>query len=236
MTFPGEYRTANTVLAQPETDRWGLRAPLEALGHRVLDQAVHAPAAAELIVRLDPELVVMDAHLLDAGGPAGGARAETWRRAALVLVASEWDESSLQAAVGAGAVACLIQPVRVDQLGLSIQIGLARHAELAALRSTQAQLEQQRATGRHLAQAKGILMQRLGVGEGEAHLLLHHRARSTRRTLTSAIEEVLMADRFFMELERSVRRPWGSEAARAVRRAAWGAHAPVPGPGHPAEA
>ena len=107
----------------------------------------------------------------------------------------------------AGALACLVRPLGVAQLGLSILVALARHAEIAALRGARAELQERLEARKRAVRAKGILMRRLRIPEDEAHLLLQHRARRTRRPLAEAIDEVLAADRFFADLELSLREP-----------------------------
>lgn len=236
MMLPDEYRTANVVLAEQPMNGWGLRAPLEALGHRVLAQAEEGEAALGLVERLNPDLVVMDVRLRGLDGLQAAARMQARRRRALVLVTPEWDAPALDAAVAAGALACLVRPVGVEQLGLTTQVVLARHAELAALEALRAELEGRMETGKLALRAKGVLMRRLGVGEGEAHLLLHHRARRTRRPLEDAIEEVLAADRFFVEMEQSLRQPPRVKAPAAPSRAPVPVPAAGPGGQRPAGA
>jgi len=190
------------LLAEPPSDGWGLRAPLEALGHRVLGEAADGETAVRLAERLDPGLLVMDVHLDGLCGLGAAERIQARRRRPLVFVASRWCPASLDAAIAAGALACLVRPVRVVQLELSLQVALGLDALMAALRREQAELAAKLEAGKLAVRAKGILMRRLGVGEAEAHLLLQHRARRTRRPLTAVVEEVLAADRFFADLER----------------------------------
>lgn len=201
----GDRPRASIVLAEPPMNGWGLRAPLEALGHQVVGQAEDGEAAVELAMRLNPELVVLDVQLPGLGGIRAAERLQSADHRGLVFVASHWDPATLDEAVGAGALACLVRPVGVAQLGLSLLVALARHAEIATLREAQAELQGRLEARKQAVRAKGILMRRLGIYEGEAHLVLQRRARSTRRPLAQAIEEVLAADRFFADLERSLR-------------------------------
>lgn len=203
----GDRPGATIVLAEPPMNGWGLRAPLEALGHQVVGQAEDGELAVELAARLNPDLVVLDVQLPGLGGLRAAERLRSVERGGLVFVASHWDPGTLDAAVNAGALACLVRPLGVAQLGLSILVALARHAEIAALRETRAELQARLEARKRAVRAKGILMRRLGIHEAEAHLVLQRRARSTRRPLALAIDEVLAADGFFAGLERSLREP-----------------------------
>ena len=191
------------VVAEPLADGWGLRGPLEALGYRVLGQAADGETAVALTQRLNPSLVILDLHLPGLNGLRAAERLQSERRSTLVFVASQWDPACLEAAVGLGAVACLARPLGVEQLGLSLRVALAVGAEVEALRRAQAELAAKLAGGKLVERAKGILMRRLGLGEAQAHLLLHHRARETRRPVAAVSEEVMVADGFFADLERS---------------------------------
>lgn len=206
MDGKGDRPGATIVLAEPPMDGWGLRAPLEALGHEVVGHAEETGAAVELAASLKPDLVVLDVQLPGLAGGIGTAeRLRCAERTGLVCVASRWDPATLDAAVGAGALACLIRPVGVAQLGLSILVALARRAEIAALQETCAELQARLEARKRAVRAKGILMRRLGIDEAQAHLVLQQRARNTRQPLPVAIEEVLAADRFFADLERWLR-------------------------------
>jgi AmiR/NasT family two-component response regulator len=78
---------------------------------------------------------------------------------------------------------------------------------MTALREARAELLAKLEGRKQAVRAKGILMRRLGIDEAQAHLVLQHRARNTRRPLGSAVDEVLAADRFFSDLEHSLREP-----------------------------
>ncbi len=203
----GDRPGASIVLAEPPMDGWGLRAPLEALGHDVVGHAEDGEAAVELAARLKPDLVVLDVQLPGLGGIRAAERLQSAERAGFVFVASRWEPATLDAAVDAGALACLVRPVGVAQLGLSILVALARCAEIAALRGARAELQERLEARKRAVRAKGILMRRLGIDEPEAHLGLQRRARNTRRPLAAAIDDVQAADRFFADLERSLREP-----------------------------
>src|SRR5574341_1063423 len=138
----GHRPEATIVLGEPPMNGWGLRAPLEALGHEVVGHAEDGEGAVELAARLKPDLVVLDVQLGGFGGIGAAERLRPDGHAGFVFVASRWDPATLD-------------------------------ARKRAMR------------------AKGILMRRLGIDEGAAHLMLQRRARNTRRPLAMAIDEVV---------------------------------------------
>ncbi len=203
----GDRRGATIVLAEPPLNGWGLRAPLEALGHEVVGHAQDGEAAVALAADLNPDLVLLDVQLPRFGGLWAAERLRSPAGRGFVFVASQWDPATLDAAVGAGALACLVRPLGVVQLGLSLLVALARWAEITALQAARGELQARLEARKRAVRAKGILMRRLAIDEDRAHLLLQHRARNSRRPLAEAIEEVLAADRFFADLEHSLHEP-----------------------------
>ncbi len=224
------------VVAEALADGWGVRGPLEALGYRVLGHAADGETAVTLTQRLNPSLVILDPHLPGLNGLEAAARIQAERARTLVFVASQWEPACLEAAVGLGAVACLARPLGVEQLGLSLRVALAVGADVEVLRQAQDELAAKLAAGKLVERAKGILIRRLGVGEAQAHLLLHHRARQTRRRLAAVSEEVVAADGFFAELERSPREAAWTPAPMPGRWTPHGAAIPEGAAGHAARA
>jgi AmiR/NasT family two-component response regulator len=95
------------------------------------------------------------------------------------------------AAAAERGIDAVARPVTADSVREAIEVAMHRHAERRALTDEIAQLEgalQRRAV---IERAKGILMERHGVGEREAFELLRSQARSTSRPLVAIAQSVL---------------------------------------------
>jgi response regulator NasT len=162
---------------------------LGALGHAVTATAVDLAQVTEAIAREEPELSVVvvhndDEHALDlveeitefAGGPVIALQAvedaEFARRAA---------ERGIYAAVRDG------DP---QALQSAIEIALRRHAETQRLTEQVGRLESALERRAVIERAKGILMERHGIGDREAFDRLRTHARSNNRTVVDVAGSV----------------------------------------------
>jgi AmiR/NasT family two-component response regulator len=179
-----EAQTGLRVLAADEDHEALTRtaAVLGRLGHEVTATAVDLAQVTEAIAREDPQLSVVvvhddDEHALDlieeisafASGPivalVADPQSEFVRRAAergIYAVAQEADEDALQSA---------------------IEVAVRRHADATSLEQQVERLETALERRAVIERAKGILMERHGIGEREAFDFLRGHARSRSRTV-----------------------------------------------------
>jgi AmiR/NasT family two-component response regulator len=167
-----------------------LHAVLTEFGHEVTPYAVSVSEAIELIAREDPELAIVmtdndDEHALAligeaveyASGPViaqlRGADADFLSRAAELGISAYVDSLDPEAVQGA------------------IEIAMRRYRESSRLYERVEQLEGALARRAAIERAKGILMERHGVGERESFEMLRDQARSTGRRVIDVSQAVL---------------------------------------------
>jgi response regulator NasT len=92
-----------------------------------------------------------------------------------------------------GTLGYLIKPIDVLNLLPAIESAIARARDLAALRTTQEQLNTALQQGRETSIAIGILMERMAVGRNAAFARLRDAARSQRRRVSEVASEMLRA-------------------------------------------
>jgi response regulator NasT len=186
-----DTHTGLRVLAADE-DQQALErtaAALGQLGHQVTATAIDLAQVTEAIAREDPELSVVvvhddDDHALDlieeisafASGPiialVAGQDAEFVGRAAergIYAFAREADSEALQSA---------------------IEVAIRRHGEATHLEQQVDRLETALERRALIERAKGILMERHGVGERAAFDILRAHARSRSRTVVDVARSV----------------------------------------------
>ena len=179
------------VLAADE-DRAALAetaALLEGLGHEVTALAVGVREVAERIAADDPDLAVVVLHddvehaleLIDeiseyATGP-------------VIAIASRPDASFAQAAAERG-IDAVAAPARPEAVQTAIEVAMRRCAERQALAEQVDQLETALARRAVIERAKGILMERFGIGERDALDRLRAHARSQGRTVVAVAQAV----------------------------------------------
>jgi response regulator NasT len=171
------------------------------LGHRVLATADTGRQAVELARSLAPDLILLDIGMPGLDGIAAAREILAVRGVPIVMVTGHADPALAERAAAAGVLTYLIKPVDRHDLNAAIQVVRARFAELEALRHQVRDLTEALELRKVVEQAKGILMQRLRISEGEAFRRLQRRASSQRQHIREIAEAVRNADRFFHALE-----------------------------------
>jgi response regulator NasT len=172
--------------------RMGLRAILQDMGHTVVGAAVDGTSALQLACETRPDLAILDIKMPGLDGLAV-AQAIAGQCPAPVVMLTAYSERDLveRAAATETVQAYLVKPVREEELAPAIELAVARFSEWQALRREAASRQEALAAREVVARAKRALMERDGLGEGEAFLEIQHRARRERRTMRQVAEGIL---------------------------------------------
>lgn len=178
-----------------------LTAHLGTLGHRVVGLAKDGQEAVECASRLDPDLIIMDVRIPIMDG-IETTRAILGRKPTpIVLLTAYADESLARRAGEAGVMAYLVKPADRKQLSSTIEVALARFEELEALRREVRDLKGALETRKVVEQAKGVLMNRLKLSEGEAFRRMQQTSRNTRIGLKEVAATILKAEALLAAFE-----------------------------------
>ena len=182
----------------------GLKSQLEALGHQVVGLAKDGLEAVELTERLSPDLVLMDVRMPRLDGIEAAKKLQETMPTPILFVTAHSDIQLAAEASKVGALGYLIKPVNGPQLQPAIQVAVSRFDEIAALRRSVVDLKEDIEARKHVERAKGILMKRLRLDEGDAFGLLQRRSRNTRKPMAEVASQIIAADTFFAELEKDL--------------------------------
>lgn len=172
--------------------RMGLRAMLREMGHTVVGAAAEGLSALRLACETRPDLAVLDIKMPGMDGLAvAEAIADQCPVAVVMLTAYSERELVQRAAATETVQAYLVKPIREADLGPALELATARFAEWRVLRQEAADRQEALAVREMVARAKGVLMERDGLGEREAFLEIQHRARRERRTMREVVETLL---------------------------------------------
>jgi AmiR/NasT family two-component response regulator len=164
---------------------------LDGLGHEVVPFAVSVQEAVELIAREDPDVafVVFDGD--DEHGLA--LLSETVEFASgPVLVSMRSAESTATVARAADmGIAGYVDSWEPQDVQAAIEVALRRHREASHLNEKVEQLESALERRAVIERAKGILMERHGVGEREAFERLREHARAGSRRVVEIAQAVV---------------------------------------------
>jgi two-component system, response regulator PdtaR len=153
------------LIAEDETIiRLDLRAQLEDLGYLLCAEARTGNEAVEL----EPEVAILDVKMPDGDGVEAARRILADRPIPILLLTAYSDSELVGRAARSGVFAYLVKPFQASELMPAIETAIARHRELDELRGEAASLAEALAARKSIERAKGLLMQREGLTEGDA--------------------------------------------------------------------
>jgi two-component system, response regulator PdtaR len=187
------------VIAEDEAIiRLDLKEILSDAGFDVVGETGRGDEAVELVDRTSPDLVILDIKMPGMDGLAA-ARAIKERHQAAVLILTAFSQRDLiEDARDAGVAAYLVKPFRRNELLPAIEGVLARSrldqaidAEAAADGLPKEAAEDKIETRRVVEEAKGVLMDRDGLSEVEAHSFIERTAKRTRTKMRDVARQVV---------------------------------------------
>lgn len=149
----------------------------EGLGHEVIATAVDLAQATEAIAREDPDASVVVVHRDDEHALALIEEINSFARGPVVAMVDDDDPAFVARAAERG-VAAYTQANGPEALQSALELAVRRHAEAGRLAEEVQQLETALERRAVIERAKGVLMERHGLGQREAFERLRSHARS----------------------------------------------------------
>lgn len=170
-----------------------LRARLETLGHTVVAEAENGLQAIELASLHKPDVLIMDIRMPELDG-IEAARQITAKHPCAILFLTAFSEQSLvDDAVQAGALAYLLKPFRKEELAPALDVSVRRFRDMVSKDSELAILKDTLETRKLVERAKGILMKRHSLSEEEAFKRIHYQARNQNKKMREIAESIITA-------------------------------------------
>ncbi len=185
------------LLAEDEaTVAASVAAQIEALGHAIVGEAASGKEAVELAAQTDPDVVIMDIMMPDGDGIEAARRIAEQSPTPVVFLSGHFDQELLEGVVASGGLAYLLKPATSDQLQAALALARERFAEMEDLRDQASRLEQALEVRKLVSRAKGLLMERHGLTEQEAHRRMQKEASRSNMKLADLARAILAADPF----------------------------------------
>ncbi len=163
------------------------------MGGVVVGEGSSAAEALVLVERSRPDVVILAVGLPDSDG-VGVARAVMDRfPCPIVLLTSRTDQDVVERASAAGVMAFLVKPLRARELGLALELAVARFREFEAIRQENADLRKTIESRKLVERAKGVLMKQEGLSESEAFRCIQKTSMDTRKSMAEVAEAILLA-------------------------------------------
>ena len=186
------------LIAEDEpVEALALKEQVAAMGHSVVGEAATGREAVDLAKRLSPDLIIMDIKMPDMDGLEATQIVTRHRPTPVVIVTAYCDQKLVEQANDVGAFAYLTKPFRQEDLGSAISIARTRFEEFSTLRQEVDDLKMALETRKLVERAKGILMERLNIGEADAFKLMQKHSRDQNRKLGQIAEAIVAADEIF---------------------------------------
>ncbi|HET7857171.1 MAG TPA: response regulator [Gaiellaceae bacterium] len=181
------------LIAEDETIiRLDLKELLERAGFEVCAEARDGAEAVELARSEQPDVAVLDVKMPRLDGIEAARRILDERPIPIVMLTAYGQEELVSRAVEVGVFGYLVKPFREQDLVPAIRAARARHEELAAVREEADSLTEALAARKMIERAKGLLMEREKLTEGEAFARLRKASQVSGRPL-KVVAEALIA-------------------------------------------
>jgi two-component system, response regulator PdtaR len=174
--------------------RLDLKEMLEEEGYTVVGEAADGEAALRMARDQAPDLVIMDVKMPGMDGLTAAGKIVDEELGAVLILTAFSQRDLVQRAAEAGAMGYLVKPFQKTDLMPAIDIALARHAQLSAVRRESAGLSEQLETRKVVDKAKGRLMDGQGMTEADAFRHIQKRAMNERRSMRAVAEELVQGD------------------------------------------
>jgi len=171
--------------------RLDLKEMLEEEGIDVVGEASDGEAAIRLARERGPDLVIMDIKMPGMDGLTAAEKITEEGLGAVLILTAFSQRDLVKRAADAGAMGYLVKPFQKSDLMPAIDVALARHAELAAVKSESASLSDQLETRKVVDRAKGKLMQDLSLSEPDAFRHIQKKAMDERRPMKEIAREIV---------------------------------------------
>ncbi|VAV84629.1 hypothetical protein MNBD_DELTA01-1837 [hydrothermal vent metagenome] len=179
------------IIDDNRSERLVLRLLMEEKGFEVVAESGDGAEVVRLCQENSPDVVIMDIGLPHKDGIEATMDIASKCPTAVVLITGRDDEETLQRVAGSGAMAYLVKPVIESALLAAIDLAITRYSEFVELKKENAELKNTIEARKIVEKAKGILMQRSDISEGEAYARLRKISMDRRISMKDVAEIVI---------------------------------------------
>ena len=165
------------------------------LGHDVVGIARDGITAEKEILRIVPDMVLIDINMPGKNGIDVVATVMQDRIIPSVFITGFYSEELSIQAAHAGAFGYLLKPVDSKQLSAVIQIAYARYLEFIEIQKESDTLRTALENRKYIERAKGILMERFALSEPDAMKQLQKMSKDRNKKLAVISRELIAAEK-----------------------------------------
>ena len=189
MTDP-KSKTRVLIAEDDAIIRMDLKEMLEEEDYEVLE-AGDGAAAVQLARDEQPSLVILDIKMPVMDGLAAAQKISEERLAPVLILTAYSQRELVERAAQIGAMAYLVKPFQKQDLLRAIEIAKGRYQQLASLADEVGDLTERLESRKQVERAKGVLIDRYGMNEGDAFRFLQQAAMDRRLSMREVAEAIL---------------------------------------------
>ena len=189
MTDP-KSKTRVLIAEDDAIIRMDLKEMLEEEDYEVL-VAGDGAAAVQLARDEQPSLVILDIKMPVMDGLAAAQKISEERLAPVLILTAYSQRELVERAAQIGAMAYLVKPFQKQDLLPAIEIAKGRYQQLASLADEVGDLTERLESRKQVERAKGVLIDRYGMNEGDAFRFLQQAAMDRRLSMREVAEAIL---------------------------------------------
>lgn len=183
------------VIAEDEAIiRLDLKETLEEEGYEVVGETGRGDEAVDLVKEHEPDVAILDIKMPGLDGLSAAREIAGERRAAVLILTAFSQRDLIEQARDAGALAYLVKPFQRSELIPAIEVAIGRFNEMKVLYEQTQNLEDQLETRRFVDRAKGLLMDKHGLAEGDAFSFIQKTAMAERMTMKAISERIVAGE------------------------------------------
>ena len=171
--------------------RLDLAEMLTEAGYEVVGQASNGEQPVALAEELRPDLVIMDVKMPVLDGISAAEQIGAARICPVVMLTAFSQTELVERARDAGVMAYVVKPFTRADVTPAIDIAVSRWAELKELEAEVADLGERLETRKAVDRAKGVLMAKLKISEGDAFRWIQKTAMDRRMGMREVAEAVV---------------------------------------------
>lgn len=168
----------------------------QALRDNGCDVVARVSSHEDLLLKLDqvrPDVIIIDMESPDRDTLESLRSISRDQPRPIVMFAEKSDSDTIREAVGAGVSAYVVDGMSPSRLRPILDVAIARFREYQALRQELEETKTKLADRKDVDKAKGILMQRKGMGEDEAYAALRKMAMDRNIKIGDAARTLIAA-------------------------------------------
>ena len=180
------------VIAEDEAIiRMDLRETLQEEGYDVVGETGRGDTVVDLIRETKPDLAILDIKMPGADGLEAARVINAERLCGVLMLTAFSQREVVEEARDAGALAFLVKPFQKSDLIPAIEVAMGRFRELASLSGEVDALGDQLEARKVIDRAKGVLIDDVGLSEGDAFGFIQKTAMSERIRMRDVADRIL---------------------------------------------